>query len=503
MNSSILSTRHAPPHASTMIESLRGLGYSTASAIADILDNGISAGASEINIQFNWRDKQSSIYILDNGSGLSDKELERAMTLGVKSPLDQRSANDLGRFGMGLKTASFSQCKRLTVASKFNDTISCLSWDLDLLSSRPDLGWALIEGAPTSAQDSLLKLEQMNQGTIVIWEVLDRILTEGFTSDDFLALIEDVVEPHLSMVFGRLLEGTSPALKIYINGRKVQHWDPFMTGHPSKPWISPVKRHPTTHGVIEIQCHVLPHKDRLTETEFTKNAGPNGWAAQQGFYIYRNKRLLVGGGWLGLGSPRAWNRDEPHRLARIRLDLPNTADMEWKIDVKKSVARPPVAVREWLTRMANDTRERARQVFAYRGTPTKRTNGSPIEQVWKVDRTVKGSRYRIDIKHPSIACVLECANESQKELILCMVRVLEETVPVQKIWLDTAENKDTPATNFSSSSDDAVFSIMQTLLNDMVMRKGMTLDEAQKSLLFTDPFHNFPHLISKLCHREL
>ena len=256
MMPAILSTRHAPPHASAMIESLRGLGYSTASALADILDNGISAGATQIEIQFDWADKESRIYILDNGSGLNDTDLERAMTLGAKSPLDQRSATDLGRFGMGLKTASFSQCKRLTVASKRSGKISCLRWDLDLLSNRPDLGWALIEGAMPSAQDSLSRLEQMDHGTIVIWEVMDRIVTEGFTSDDFLSLIEDVVEPHIAMVFGRLLEGTAPALRININDRKVQYWDPFMTGHPAKPWISPLKRQSTTHGVIEMQCHV-------------------------------------------------------------------------------------------------------------------------------------------------------------------------------------------------------------------------------------------------------
>jgi HSP90 family molecular chaperone len=124
-----------------MLESLRGLGYSTAAALADIIDNSISANASTIDIQFNWNEKSSNIFILDNGKGMSDEELESAMTLGDKNPLDFRSASDLGRFGMGLKTASFSQCKRLTVASKKNDSTSCLRWDLDILSANPDMGW--------------------------------------------------------------------------------------------------------------------------------------------------------------------------------------------------------------------------------------------------------------------------------------------------------------------------------------------------------------------------
>ena len=494
----IAKVRHAPPSASAMLESLRGLGYSTAAALADIIDNSISASASTIDIQFNWNGKSSNIYILDNGSGMSDAELESAMTLGDKNPLDFRSASDLGRFGMGLKTASFSQCKRLTVASKKNDSLSCLRWDLDVLTANPDMGWLLIEG-PTAGSEVLLeKLAHINHGTIVIWEVLDRVVTEGFTVDDFLRLMEEGVERHLAMVFHRLLEGNHPKLKLNLNGRKIEPWDPFLTGHPAKPWASPVQRHSTNSGIIEVQCHVLPHRDKMTDREYEINGGPAGWNAQQGFYVYRNHRLLVAGGWLGMGQPRAWNREEQHRLARIRLDIPNTADADWKIDVKKSVARPPVALRAWLTSMANDTRERARRVFAFRGAPTSSPSRVPIEQAWKVHRTSKGIQYRIDDSHPSISAVLETADTSQKKLILCMLKVIEETVPVQKIWLDTAEQKETPVTSFASSSDKAVLAVMETLFRDMIVRKGMTLEDAKSRLSCSDPFQNFPHLIAQL-----
>lgn len=490
--------RHAPPRASAMLESLRGLGYSTAAALADIIDNSISAGATTVDIQFNWKGNSSNIYILDNGTGMSDGELESALTLGDKNPLDARSAHDLGRFGMGLKTASFSQCKRLTVASKKDGLVSCLRWDLDMLTANPDMGWVLIEGPAADSEDLPAKLTSLDHGTIVIWEVLDRIVTEGFTVDDFLRLMEENVERHLAMVFHRLLEGNHPRLRLNLNGRKIEPWDPFLSGHPAKPWTSPAQRHRTSCGDIEVQCHVLPHRDRLTDREYEINGGPAGWNAQQGFYVYRNQRLLVAGGWLGLGQPRAWNREEPHRLARIRLDIPNTADADWKIDVKKSVARPPVALRSWLTSMATDTRERARRVFAYRGSPTTTTTGAPIEQAWKVDRTSKGIRYRIDESHPSIAAVLDAAPANQRDLILSMLRVIEETVPVQKIWLDTAEQKETPVTSFASSSDAAVIGVMTTLFKDMIVRKGMTVEDARARLSCTDPFQNFPHLIAQL-----
>jgi hypothetical protein len=485
-----------------MLESLRGLGYSTAAALADIVDNSISAGATTVDIQFNWKEKSSNIHILDNGFGMSDQELESAMTLGEKNPLEARSPHDLGRFGMGLKTASFSQCKRLTVASKKNGETSCLRWDLDLLTANPDMGWVLMEGSAPGSEDLLGKLEPLDHGTLVIWEVLDRIVTESFTVNDFLALMEEQVERHLAMVFHRLLEGHHPKLRLNLNRKKIEAWDPFLSGHPAKPWTSPVQRQRTSCGDIEVQCHVLPHRDKLTDREFDINGGPAGWNAQQGFYVYRNQRLLVAGGWLGLGQPRAWNREEPHRLARIRLDIPNTADADWKIDVKKSVARPPVVLRPWLISMATDTRERARRVFAYRGSPSNVNSAKPIEQAWKVERTSKGIRYKIDVAHPSIAAVYDDATSTQKDLIISMLRVIEETVPVQKIWLDTADQKETPVTSFGSSSDEAVLKVMKTLFRNLVIRKGMDIEDAKARLACTDPFQNFPHLIAQLFEPE-
>jgi hypothetical protein len=152
--------------------------------------------------------------------------------------------------------------------------------------------------------------------------------------------------------------------------------------------------------------------------------------------------------------------------------------------------------------MATDTRERARRVFAYRGSPTNIYAGTPIEQAWKVERTSKGIRYTIDEAHPSIAAVLEDATSTQKDLIISMLRVIEETVPVQKIWMDTAEQKETPVTNFASSSDEAVLKVMKTLFRNMVIRKGMDIADAKARLACTDPFQNFPHLIAQLSEPE-
>ena len=196
-------TRNAPPRAAAMLESLRGLGYSTAAALADIVDNSISAGATEARIEFVWDGANSRISILDNGRGMDDGELESALRLGDKNPLDDRDSRDLGRFGMGLKTASFSQCRRLTVASVKNGAQSCLRWDLEELAARPDSDWLLFEGPAKGSKPYLAGLKGKRAGTLVLWESMDRIVSEGYTADDFNDLVDNV-ESHLSMVFHRL-----------------------------------------------------------------------------------------------------------------------------------------------------------------------------------------------------------------------------------------------------------------------------------------------------------
>lgn len=496
----ISKTRKAPPRAMAMLESLRGLGYSTAAALADIIDNSISAGASEVRIDFKWEEANSCVRILDNGRGMTDPELEGAMRLGDKNPLAARDPQDLGRFGMGLKTASLSQCRRLTVASVKGGERSCLRWDLDELAADPDSDWLLFEGPAQGSQQHLACLDGKKSGTLVLWERLDRIVTAGYTADDFGDLV-DTIDSHLAMVFHRLLQGPRARIKLLLNNRLVEPWDPFMSGHPAKPWTSPPASQTTASGLVLAQCHVLPHRDKLTNDEFENYAGPAGWTAQQGFYVYRNERLLVAGGWLGLGNSKAWNREEAHRLARIRLDIPNTADADWKIDVRKSTARPPVSLRPWLTALAANTRDRARRVFAFRGSPAPAAGNQPIEQAWRLDRLKAGMRYRIDDSHPSVAAVMERAGDLQP-LVKAMLRVIEETVPVQRIWLDTAENKETPRTGFEGEPNTAVIEVATVLFNDLLERKGMSVDEARKSMLRTEPFQKFPTLIAKLGSKQ-
>lgn len=490
-------TRNIPPKASVLLEALRGLGYSCSSALADIVDNSISAKAKVIEIKFHWAGQQSRIEILDDGIGMDEQELVQAMRLGEKSPLSTRTASDLGRFGMGLKTASFSQCRSLTVSSQ-KSQINTLRWDLDLLAEGEGRDWLLLEGSSEAAAKSIEKLTSQGCGTLVVWEKLDRIVTEEFTEQNFLDLI-DAVERHFAMIFHRYIEEGN--IRIRLNGKAVPPWDPFLTNHPATQQ-SPIERLRFKGKSIEVQYFVLPHKDRLDEATCKIAGGPDGWTAHQGFYVYRGRRLLVAGSWLGLGKGLSWTKEEAHRLARIRVDLPNDMDEDWKIDIRKSTARPPVALRVKLTNIAEQARRRARSVFAYRGSPSGRTSTQPIAPIWVAEHTETGTKYRISQEHPLIQQMFEEAGALFPRL-KSVLRIIEETVPVQRIWLDTAESREAPRSGLHEADPADILAVMEPMFRNMVRLKGYTVEAAKDRLRRTEPFQSFPNLVDSLDESSL
>jgi len=492
-------TRNVPPAAGAMLESLRGLGYTTATAIADLIDNSISAGATEVDVHFCWNGADSWIRIADNGKGMSDSELEAAMRLGARDPREVRNPGDLGRFGMGLKTASFSQARVLTVVSRvLGEQRCCLRWDLDDLGGESG-HWLLHEGCRAGSEERLLTGSGECSGTVVLWETLDRLVTDGFSAQDMIDLADEV-EAHLAMTFHRLLD---EGLTLLLNGRRIRGWDPFLTGHPGKALESVEYRLLHASGVTA-QCHVLPHKDLMKAGEYEGAGGPGGWAAQQGFYIYRNKRLLLAGGWLGLGERgRRWTRDEPHRLARIRLDIPNSADSDWKINILKSTASVPVRLRSQLVKLGAETREVARRVFAHRGRLiiSGGQQGGSLPDIWAARHSTKGISYCISREHDLVAALLARAGPMKADLI-SLLRLIEETVPVQRIWLDTAERDEPPKGDFAAVPAEEMIDTLTSMFEALVEFRGMDPDEARQRLARTHPFDQYPEIVAEIGRKK-
>jgi Histidine kinase-, DNA gyrase B-, and HSP90-like ATPase len=487
--------RSAPPNASAMLESLRGLGYSPETALADTIDNSISAGASEVDVFFTWDQENSSVAILDNGRGMSSIELKSAMRLGGSDPRSERNSRDLGRFGLGMKTSAFSQCRRLTVMSRdISLAETCFCWDLDVLAASEDGEWHLLEGADESSIGRLKSFPTTHSGTLVLWETLDRLVPAGSNDQDFLNTI-DRIEQHLSMVFHRFLERSRQKLKITINGKSLVPWNPFRAGSVSPSWSSPLEKLAGSLGECDVQAFVMPHKDRLNKTEYDSAGGINGWNAQQGFYVYRNDRLLVAGSWLGLGSPRLWTKDEVHRLARICLNFQNIADAEWKIDIRKSIAKPPLALRARLTSLGEDTRRRARSVFANKGNLQRRPNEEPVFEAWQSVVTGGTTRYRVNRDHPAVRTVLD-SPLAIDGTVDTMLSVLESTIPVQRIWLDTVEER-TTTQQVSDEEAERIRPMLESLYRSFIKRH-YTPEDARQRLLRTEPFQAYPQLVAQL-----
>jgi hypothetical protein len=493
----------AEPRAAAMIESLRAVGYDLRTAIADLIDNSIFAGAKNVWVYFHWNGADSHISIVDDGCGMSESELFEAMRPGSKSPVEDREPGDLGRFGLGMKTASFSQCRRLTVASrKDGENTAIRRWDLDHVTKVDR--WELLKYAAQGSDQRITHFDGIKHGTIVLWECLDRVVGDAHvrdktTHDRFFNLINSV-EDYLAMVFHRFLGGTNPKLEIFINGSddscRVKPWDPFLESHEA---TIQFPEEPIHYGgkVIKVKGFVLPHKDKLGEELHNYASGPAGWNAQQGFYVYRNQRLLVPGSWLGLGTNRPWTKEEHYKLARIRIDIPNTADMDWQIDVKKSTARPPLAIRSRLKDIADAVRKQAREVFAHRGSYGPRPRKETMMRAWYPVSKQGRLSYKIDRSHPLVKQLLSI-DSRYKSMVEALLRVLEETVPVQQIWLDTAEKPEAHSRPFEGVSKAEITQVLRMTYTALRQTEGLSPEAAKKRLSTMEAFVDYPELISAL-----
>jgi len=479
-------TIKAEPEASSMIETFRAIGYSIETAIADIIDNSISAEAKNIKINYDWKGENTMITINDDGVGMNNEELIQAMRPGSKHPSDQRSAKDLGRFGLGLKTASFSQTQKFTVLSKKKDNETFFwAWDLSHVNSTKS--WELIRFTPVESE--IQKLNDQISGTSVIWYSLDRTLKNTKEEDSealgkFMEMMEGV-KKHLEMVFHRFLE--QGKIKIWFQDREIKAWDPFSRGENG---IQPHPEEFLGKGNIYIRGYVLPHKSKLTEQSFRLASGPKGWNEQQGFYIYRNERLLVAGSWLGM-----FRKEEHYKLCRIMIDLPNTEDDKWQIDIKKSVARPPLKIQNQLKAYARNIRNHAVEVYRHKGKVLQRKYPSfKFTPVW-VEKQRHGKRfYSINKEHPVISEILEDPN---KQNINELIRFIEETIPIPLITIKESEEPETHGLPFENLEHELLINRMKKTL-EVLLGKGQSKEQAAAILLSIEPFDQYPQYVEHL-----
>ena len=485
------------PEPGALIESLRAFGYTPQAAIADLIDNSITAGARNIWVQFVWDGIDSYVTIHDDGKGMTPEELISAMRAGSQSPLKHRNSKDLGRFGLGLKTASFSQCRILTVSSKaVGSSVTTKRWDLDYIDQSSE--WRLLHGATPASEQRITGIENQDSGTLVLWEHMDRMVGAVRVDDQkaqqrFLRIIGNV-EEHLGMVFHRFIDDPH-GITIHVNGHKINSWDPFLRNEVATQHL-PQELLRLQDATIKVQPYVLPHHSKLSADMHKRGAGPKGWNAQQGFYIYRNRRLLLAGDWLGLG----FQKEEHYKLARIAVDLPNSVDHEWDIDVRKSHGRPPGDLHDDLRRIARITRETAVEVYRHRGKVLARKTSENNIFVWNKEIKYGRVAFRINREQPLVVHLLKSSQE-HRGTVEALLRLIEETIPLPLITLENSIHPDTHSTPFENANSAEVLDVMKGMYLSF-RQGGISSAQAKEWLMALEPFQYFKELVMSLSDDE-
>ncbi len=433
--------KEVSPRASVLVESLRDIGYSLPTAIADVIDNSLTAGARKIELLADTHSEMPAIGILDDGCGMTATELLEAMRPGSRSPRETRADDDLGRFGLGLKTASFSQCRRLTVATRRAGETSCAVWDLDMVAARDR--WIV------QFLDSISKVRWGDRltanGTLVVWENLDRIITPNGDGGrkDFVRQLNETAD-HLEFVFHRFLSGRESRrkpVKMLLNNRALSPFDPF---HPAS------QRHPKETfrlggQEITIQPMTLPHHDKVSKNDWERYAMREGYVKNQGFYLYRNRRLIAHGTWFGLAR-----QQELTKLSRVRIDIPNNMDAEWKIDVRKASAQPPPAVRQRLRKIVGRLGAPSQRIYKRRGALLTDDNRLPV---WTRNQNKNRILYDLNLEHPILLDFVGRLDEESATKFRKLIGLVVSTLPVEALYADLSASQGSVDQQTMSSED--------------------------------------------------
>ncbi|MES2592194.1 MAG: ATP-binding protein [Bacteroidota bacterium] len=460
------------PEPESLLQSARSFGYSVDTAIADLIDNSITAKATEIRISYGIDLHSSFVRVEDNGKGMSEKELINSMKIGSFNPLNTRHENDLGRFGLGLKTASFSQCRRLTVKTRNKsgkEFIRC--WDLDFVAEKKD--WVLLHGCVNKVSEKNVSDFSFNSsGTIILWEKLDRLVESGelASNKEHFYRKFDNVRKHLGITFHRFIEENE--ILISVLNRNIEAINPFNIS-ANVPSLELAEEQLSINGqAISIQPFILPHESKLSEEERKNLEIIKGWVEHQGIYLYRNKRLIADGTWLDLD----FRKKESQRLCRIRIDIPNTLDSEWQIDVKKASAKIPDVIRKRIKNICLTSLEKAIKVYTNRGAYIKRkSDKKEIVYLWKAKQKHGKRYYEINKVHPIYELIIEYL-EGNAYIFNDYIKLIGESLPINYIVNDFSDPSMT-IKDFFEGSKSELKEIYQNTVAALVSA-GMSKKEA-------------------------
>lgn len=414
------------PNPKSHIKTLSRIGYNLNSAISDIIDNSVTANSKNIFLEMDVVEENVVLVIKDDGYGMNNSTLINSMRIGCKDPSDIRDEFDLGRFGSGMKMASFSQARKLTVISKSeNSNIQSATWDLDLVEETN--AWKLIKHTKEETAElcSKFNISFGTSGTAVIWENISKY--SGYPVPELQAILgQDLasIKSYVRLHFHKFMEGKR-AINFYFNFQKLDQFDPFLRSRNGYQEGPSQKFRVKKGGTIEIRVHILPHESKLTTTDLDDLGGADQITATQGLYVYRANRLIISGGWFGLTR-----LSQLGKLARVEVNVPTSLDDEWSTDVKKSSLEIPHKVKVKLKQLIREPIKRSQKTYRYRGRLEE------ANSFWKVNENEreKSISYEISKDNTLLKKLLLTLDSEQASDLIKYLTHLSEEIPIHHIY---------------------------------------------------------------------
>lgn len=474
------------PNAPILIESTRSIGYSFETALADIIDNSLAKRAKRVDVFF---ESQGDPYVavVDDGEGMLPEELFNAMRYGSKSSLDERDITDLGRFGLGMKTASLSQCRKLTVFTKKENHLVGAKWDLDYVLKKNSWMLQTIDENESKENKFASLLSNKSSGTVVVWEDFDRIKNSTtYFSKTFDKKVE-IAREHISLVFHRFMseELAQNRIHIFFNNDELSPIDPFLLNNPATQPLS--EQTLIIEGKqIKVKPFILPYTSKLNAKDKKMLGDLSDLRRTQGFYVYRNKRLIIWGTWFKLIKSFELNK-----LARVRVDIPNSLDSIWDIDIKKSSASLPDSIKKNLVNIVLNTVGKSENVYKYRG---RKVNSDEMIHIWNVINNREKYTYRINKNLPIYKSIIDKLDEEGEQYLNSFIEMIENSFPVEDIYYRMGKNE----INIDDNEDfEKVYSAGLDMLNS-AKQQGFNIKEFLKSLEHIEYFAKHKDVIEKL-----
>lgn len=484
------------PQADTLMGSMRSMGYSFEAAIADVIDNSISANCRLVKLFFPSEPTDELVVgIIDDGEGMSADALFEAMRYGSTDSELERRTNDLGRFGLGMKSASLSQCRILTVVSLHDGELSSYSWDYNCIQESKE--WIVKELSQSEIKSlpHIHNLLELPHGTLVLWQDFDVLeKSSGGMVYDTLVELQDSVANNIALIFHNFLTAKGKEqVRMYVNNGRIKPKDPFLESHPKtttkKERSIAIKDSKGQERQIWVKPYILPYATDLNDEHKRLIGGIETLRIKQGFYVYRNKRLIIWGTWFGM---------KPHgeltKNARVRVDIPNSLDDIWSIDIKKQTASIPKQIQRQLRQTVIDAMDISVKKQTHRG---RKENVEDVDYIW--DR-MKGRGntfyYQINRENKVYQMIKNKMSEEDCVLLEILLKEIEQNVPTQQIYID--KSNDAICQDVSAIRVDEVFQLGVYMVNMAKSFGNKSIPEFIYDLMKTEPFCNYKDVKEQL-----